>query len=336
MPTPPHPVSVPAPALTFAIPFYQGRALLQRAIASVLHQKDPSWQLLVCDDCGPEPGTAELVRSYADPRIRYHRNERNLGMAGNWNRCLDLAATDLVNLLHADDELLDNYAGLMLGAAQQYPHAAAFFCRARIIDEHSRPCFSFPDFVKRFLLPRSGGTLRLRGRRAVEALLRGDFIMCPTVCYRKSVLRSRRFSFAWKQVQDLEFFIRLLLDGDLLVGLPEVAYAYRRHPGNATSAHTHSLLRFEEESRLYDELRQAAACRGWPRAARLAARKGIIRLNLLYCVAADLLRLQGSQAWRKLSFLRRLHRRLSPGTGSRLPQVPPGCHTAPPILQGRV
>jgi glycosyltransferase involved in cell wall biosynthesis len=327
MPTTSHPLPSPAPELTFAIPFYQGRAYLQRAIASVLRQNNPAWQLLVCDDCGPEPEIAQLVRSYADPRIRYHRNEYNLGMAGNWNRCLDLAATDLVNLLHADDELLDGYADVMIRAAQRHPHAVAFFCRARIIDEHSRPCFSFPDFVKRFLVPRSGGTLRLRGRRAVEALLRGDFIMCPTVCYRKSVLGSRRFSFSWRQVQDLEFFLRLLLDGDLLVGLPEVAYAYRRHPGNATSAQTHTLLRFDEESRLYDQLGQAAARRGWRRAARLAAHKGIIKLNLLYCVAADLLHLRPNQAWRKLSFLRRLHSRLPlararAGRWSNLPNWP--------------
>src|SRR4051812_10332837 len=108
-----------AEPLTIAIPFYKGHDYLRRAIESVLRQSSPDWRLVVCDD-GPEPGTAELVAGFDDPRIRYEQNARNLGMAGNWNRCLDLATTDLVNLLHNDDELLPNYVAEMLAAGRSY------------------------------------------------------------------------------------------------------------------------------------------------------------------------------------------------------------------------
>jgi hypothetical protein len=75
---------------------------------------------------------------------------------------------------------------------------------------------------------------------------------------------------------------------------------------NATAEYTKSLLRFEEESRLYDALAHAAHNRGWEQAARLARRKSVIKLNLLYCSAADLLRLRLQEAWQKLVFLRNL------------------------------
>ena len=55
-------------------------------------------------------------------------------------------------------------------------------------------------------------------------------------------------------VLDLDFFTRILLDGGTMVGLPAVAYAYRRHAENATSQYTESLLRFEEESQLHDRV----------------------------------------------------------------------------------
>src|SRR5262249_14542574 len=168
--------------LTIAIPFYKGHAYLRAAIESVLRQTSPNWKLVVCDD-GPDPGTAELVASFADPRIRYLRNEHNLGMAGNWNRCLEVAETDLVDLLHNDDELLPNYVEVMLAAGQQFPDASAFFCRARVIDAAGKESFSFVDYVKRFLQPQGRGPLVLEGQSAVEALMHGDFIMCPTVCY---------------------------------------------------------------------------------------------------------------------------------------------------------
>ncbi len=296
-----------SPALTIAIPFYQGHAYLRLAIDSVLRQERADWQLLVSDD-GSEASTEELVRGYGDARLQYQRNERNLGMAGNWNRCLDLAPTDLVTLLHADDQLLPNYATLMTTAAAEHPRAALLFCRSRIIDAAGRPCLSLPDFVKRFLEP-GRGVLHLEGAAALEALLYGDFIMCPTVCYRKSVLGARRFSTEWKQVLDLDLYTRLLLEGEHLVGLPTRAYAYRRHPGNATAQHTQDLLRFREESALYDRLAQQAAQRGWTRAARVARGKRIIKLNLLYQVLRDALRLHFGSAGTKLAFLRGLRER---------------------------
>src|SRR5262245_51972717 len=135
--------------LTVAIPFYKGHEYLRRAIESVRRQSSPDYRLVVCDD-GPEPGTADLVASFGDPRMRYLRNERNLGMAGNWNRCLAAADTDLVNLLHNDDELLPNYVEVMLRAGREYPDAAAFYCRAKVIDADGKETFSIVDFVKRF------------------------------------------------------------------------------------------------------------------------------------------------------------------------------------------
>ncbi len=292
--------------ITFAIPFYTGRHYLHKAIDSVRKQTCPHWRLLICDDQSPEPGIVEVIESFHEPRISYQRNEHNLGMAGNWNRCLDLAETDLVTLLHADDELLENYTEMMLIAAAKYPRAVAFFCPARIIDEQGRRRFSFPDWVKRFLMPAGRRPVVLEGRGALESLLLGDYIMCPTVCYRKNILGSRRFATRWRMVQDYELFTRLLLEGETLVGLPDAAYAYRRHAGSATTAYTESLLRFQEESALYDELGRAAADRGWTRAARRARGKSILKLNLLYCSVRDLAAFRARQTWQKLRLLGRL------------------------------
>jgi len=125
--------------------------------------------------------------------------------------------------------------------------------------------------------------------------------------YRRSVLGTRRFNERWRMVLDLEFFTRLLLDGDRIVGLPVEAFAYRRHSENATVAYTENLDRFREESRLLDELGHAAAARGWDEAARIARRKTIVKLNLLYCGGIDLARLRPHQAWRKASLLWRLN-----------------------------
>lgn len=307
------------PAITFAVPYHSGPDYLRSALRSVLAQTYPAWRLVVCDD-GPEGSGGPVVAEFADPRVRYVRAPVGGGMAANWNRCLEQAETDLVTLLHADDELAPHYAAALTAAAVRHPDAATIFCRAHVIGPDGRPAFSFPDFVKRFLVPRRGRTLVLSGDSGLAALLRGNFIMCPTVCYRRSRLGGLRFDGRWKFVLDLDLYARLLLAGEQLVGIAETAYRYRRHAGNATVAYTESLLRFREEADLYGELAAAARGRDWLASARVADRRTIIRLHLGYRIARDVLtgRLSAARAkWRFARTLFDMDRRPGPLTPTR-------------------
>ncbi len=226
--------------LSLTIPYYQGEHFLTQAIESVLRQRNPNWTLLVSDDSPGEQGVGDLVARYRDSRIRYRKNAATLGLAGNWNACLNESAGDLVTILHADDELLEDYCDVMLRAARDHPDAVCYFCDAVIINERGRRIFSLPDMVKHFIRPSASGPLVLSGPRGIAALLHGDFIMCPTVCYRRDRLRDRRFDERWRFVLDLDFFTRLLAGGEKLVGIPTAAYAYRRHAGSATAQRTWS------------------------------------------------------------------------------------------------
>lgn len=286
--------------LTLAVPYFRNARYLGRAVASVLAQRDGRWRLVVSDGGGDPAGEARnVLAGFDDPRIGYLAPVGRLGMAANWNRCLDAAGAGLVTLLHDDDELLPDYVGRMRTAAAADPEAVAFFCEAAVIGPDGRPRFSMPDFVKRFLRPRPGRVVALRGQAGVAALLRGNFVMCPTLCFRLGRLGPRRFAADWGQVPDLDLTCRLLADGERLVGLPDVLYAYRRHAENATAAQTRTLVRFREEIALYDRLADEARRRGWGRAAGVARRKSMIRLNLGFCLLQDLARGRWADAARK-------------------------------------
>jgi len=250
------------PVITFAIPFYSGTAYLERTLASVLAQTDDRWACIVCDD-GTEPGVAELVARLGAGRIEYRRNPHNLGIGGNFSRCIDVAETPLVTVLHADDELAPNYARVLTTAAERHPDAAALFCHAQIIGPDSQPWFSLADKMKRFVDPSAGHELVLQGQPGVRALLRANFIMAPTLCFRKPVLGERRFDDRHKFVIDWMLTMQILLDGDSIVGVPDVCYRYRRHYNNATETMTKNQVRFREESEFYDQMREVCAERGW-------------------------------------------------------------------------
>ncbi len=292
--------------VTFAIPFYSGLSYLSRAIDSVMQQRDPNWRAIVCDD-GSLSGVEELVMGYRDDRLRYAKNERNLGMAGNWNRCLEAAETDLVTLLHQDDELLPNYTSVMRAAAVRHPDATAFYTHTDIINEDSEPQFSFPDFIKtNFIDPSPNAEITLAGESGVRALLKGDFIMCPTQCYRLSRLGSLRFNENYKMVLDIELITQTLLQGGTIVGCPEICYRYRRHTENATSEYTRSLLRFREESAYFDRVHAIALERGWHGCATASKKKSILKLNLGYVTLSSLLRREWRPSAQGMYLLTRL------------------------------
>lgn len=290
-----------AARITFAIPFLRPIGFLREALASVRAQRRGDWRCLVLDE-GAEPETAAAVAALGDPRFEHCANPARLGMVHNWNQGLDRATTELVTLLHADDRLLPDYCDVVFALADAHPRAAGIATDAEIIDAAGRPVFSFADAVKRRLVP-AGEPWVLADEPGLVAIARGDFVMCPTVAWRPSVLGARRFDPAWKQVQDLDFLARLLLEGETIVGTRRRVYAYRRHPASATSVQTEDLSRFEEESAVLDRIAARARARGWPAAARTAEAKTIVKLHLAFRALADAGSLRGAAALGKLRFL---------------------------------
>ena len=293
----------PTAEITFAIPFYSGVDYLLEAIHGVRRQTVESWRVVVCDDAPEDTGAGARFRALNDPRVVYTRNEHNLGLAANWNRCLDRAETDLVTLLHADDVPAADYAERMIAAARRHPDAVACACRVVPINASSRPSFSAVDRVKTAFEPAfKDGEVVLAGQTSIAALLRGNFIPCPTLCYRKSRLGTRRFDTRWRHVADLALTTELLLDGETIVLLSARAYRYRRHGDSATHRNTADLTRFRELDALYDRLSQSCEDRAWPVARRVAARKRFIKMSLMFNACADLAHARFAAAGRKLRY----------------------------------
>ena len=82
----------PAPLVSVGLPVYNGAEHLAKALDGVLDQDLEDFEVIVCDNASSD-ATAEIARGYVarDARIRYHRNERNLGLAGNFNKAFQLA-----------------------------------------------------------------------------------------------------------------------------------------------------------------------------------------------------------------------------------------------------
>lgn len=100
--------------VTIAIPTFRRLALLKQALASAAAQHtDVQFEILIVDNDHESDGleTIEHLRTLDTPDLRYYRNEENVGMFGNWNRCLTLAAGEWITILNDDDLLHPTFLG---------------------------------------------------------------------------------------------------------------------------------------------------------------------------------------------------------------------------------
>jgi glycosyltransferase involved in cell wall biosynthesis len=262
-----------------------------------------NWRAIVVDDCSQTAGAQQLVASLADPRITYTRNERTLGIAGNWNHCIEMSSTGLITLLHEDDELLPDYGHIMVEAHGAWPHAAAVFCRAEIIDEQGKSIVYLRDSVKHWLLPQAKKTFVLSGESGMRSLLRGNFIICPSLCYKRTLFEQLSFSSQWRFVLDVDMYFRALLSGAAFVGLPQVAFRYRRHSEQQTAVLERTLQSFKEQVELWRSTSLQARKRGWHSAAATADNMTIVKLQIGYNAVLDVLSLRGKESLKKLGLL---------------------------------
>src|SRR5918997_1310750 len=105
------------------LPYYGPVDLLQATVHSVRAQHDPNWRLTVVDDGYPELGIPEWFASLGDDRIRYLRNERNLGANLNYRRCVELIEHDLTVIMGADDLTQPHYVGTVRAAFEEFDEA---------------------------------------------------------------------------------------------------------------------------------------------------------------------------------------------------------------------
>ncbi len=93
--------------VTIVLPTHNRRHLVGRAICSVLGQTYGDWELIVVDD-GSTDGSREVIDGFADPRIRYVRNDKPSGPSNARNTGILAASpgTGYIGFLDDDDEWL--------------------------------------------------------------------------------------------------------------------------------------------------------------------------------------------------------------------------------------
>ncbi|WP_034089804.1 glycosyltransferase family 2 protein [Streptacidiphilus albus] len=270
------------------LPYYGDVALMQAAVHSVIAQSDPDWRLLVVDD-GKEPGVPEWFANLGDDRVSYQRNEKNLGVTGNYDKCLGLVGAEHFVMMGTDDIMLPNYLATVRAALAQFPGAAIVQPGVQVIDGAGRPSTTLADESKRRLYaPRFTGRKLLGGEDLALSLLRGNWLYFPSLCWRTDAVRAMGFRPGLEIIQDLALVIDLLRDGEQMIVDDTLCFQYRRHAISISSASAFSGSRFTESRRYFLDEAERLDAVGWTRAAKASRLHMSSRIHALTLVPGAL------------------------------------------------
>lgn len=120
------------------IPAYNGAEVIEETLKSIQVQSFSNYEVIVQDDASTD-NTEEVIRSFGDERIKFFRNEKNLGYPGNLEEARKKASGDIIYLMGQDD--------ILAGDALRNTYDA--FASSEDIGAVTRPYFWFDKDIKK-------------------------------------------------------------------------------------------------------------------------------------------------------------------------------------------
>lgn len=205
--------------ITVAMPVYNGEEFLRSSIESVLNQSYSRFQLLIVDDGSGDSSVSIAYEMAArDKRVKVFKNDKNLGLVGNWNRCLALADTEWFKF-HFQDDLLHSRAleHLMNSAKKQdvpvILHNREYFFEGSGTEMKQSYFRELPGLNK-ICKADSELSLKLIAETLCEETYLRNFIGEPiSAIFKKDLVEKYGFyDSRLKQKCDFEFWLRLLVN----------------------------------------------------------------------------------------------------------------------------
>jgi glycosyltransferase involved in cell wall biosynthesis len=111
------------PRLTIALPVYNGEEYVAESLEALLGQSFTDFELIISDNASTD-GSGDICRRYQkqDSRVRYFRQERNIGLAPNVNFLFGQARGELYKEASHDDLYAANLLESCIAALDEYPH----------------------------------------------------------------------------------------------------------------------------------------------------------------------------------------------------------------------
>jgi glycosyltransferase involved in cell wall biosynthesis len=214
------------PRVSLGMPVYNGERYLEKTLDSVLAQTYTDFELVISDN-GSSDRTQEICERYAamDPRVKYHRNSKNIGIAPNFNRAYELTSGEYFKWTDYDDLLAPTFLERCVEVLDKHPNVACAFPRTKLIDQND-------DLIRDFEPPDDSCSPEAH-IRFKSLILDPDHIVSQVSGLMRADLVGKTVMHGSYPCSDEVFLAHLALLGDFYE-IPEFLFLYRIHPKQST------------------------------------------------------------------------------------------------------
>jgi len=219
------------PLVSVLMPVYNGEAYLREAIDSIIHQTYTTFELLLIND-GSTDSSEIIALSYSDIRIKYIKNESNIGLIKTLNKGIGLAKGKYIARMDADDissiERLSTQVSIL---------------ESRNIDVISSSVTKISSIGAYIGI---GDCLECNNELTRFMLMFGNPINHPAVTVRTSIMHKFKYreSYDAIHVEDYDLWSRMAADPLIQFAITAIPLlCYRRTGENITERHLENLLK---------------------------------------------------------------------------------------------
>lgn len=210
--------------ISILVPLWNNKREFQiEMLDSVMNQTYQNWELCLADGSDDEHAyIGEICREYAEKsggRVVYRKLEKNMGISGNTNACLELATGEYIGLFDQDDVL----------------HPSVLFEYVKAINEKGadyiycdETTFKGTDINKML-------TMHFKPDYAPDNLRANNYICHFSVFARTLLEGGELFRTKFDGSQDHDMILRLTDNAKCIVHVPKLMYYWRSHAGSVAS-----------------------------------------------------------------------------------------------------
>ncbi|PXV62510.1 glycosyl transferase family 2 [Dysgonomonas alginatilytica] len=204
--------------LSVIMPVFNAERYLREAIDSIINQSYTDWELIIIND-GSIDCSENIIKSYTDTRLRYYKNEQNIGLIQTLNKGIDLCKGAYIARMDADDIAEKDRFGIQIAFLENNKEYALCGSDAKVIDENNIE---------------TGKILNLQSNEYLQInLLFSVPFIHPTILIRSEVLKDNYFDTEYKHAEDYELWCRIA-NSHKVANIGNFLLRYRWHSSNVS------------------------------------------------------------------------------------------------------
>ena len=217
-----------SPKVSVLVPVYNASPFLRATIRSVLNQTFTDFELILINDCSKDD-SEKVISEFKDKRIRYYKNDCNLGISPTRNKLMDLAKGEYLAVLDNDDIMKPNRLYKQVAFLDHHPDISAVGSYFELFDSIGH------KFFRKFIL--SLGIVWCHPKEPKpEDWLKGIALAHPTAMLRRKdfVSNNIRYNELYTPAEDYDLFKQAVFKGLKLANIPEILMLYNLHGDNCS------------------------------------------------------------------------------------------------------